>query len=84
MLWGLHFSLTDIGFDTLQDWFTSFPVHLLIWLLLAPLCYHLVAGIRHLLADVHMGDTLKAGRIGSVLTFVIFIILMVLAGIWLW
>lgn len=56
----------------------------LIWLFLAALFYHLVAGIRHLLMDCAIGDTLKGGRIGAQFTIGLTIILVLLAGVWLW
>lgn len=84
MLWGLDYSLTLSGFETFQQWFDYFFIKLLVWLLLVPFCYHFVAGIRHLLMDIHLGDELKSGRIGSFLVLIISVILVILAGIWLW
>lgn len=84
MLWALQYSLTDSGFDSIRGWFGNFYVKFIIWLLLAPFCFHLVAGIRHLLSDVHVGDSLKGGRIAAVLTFILSASLFILAGIWLW
>ena len=41
-----------------------------------PFCYHLVAGIRHLLSDIHIGDTLKRWQIdGHIDVFVVSIII---------
>jgi succinate dehydrogenase / fumarate reductase cytochrome b subunit len=84
LLWALDASLTDTGFDHLQQWLGVFYVKFIFWLILIPLCFHLVAGIRHLLSDVHIGDTLKGGRIAAVLTIIISALLVILAGIWLW
>jgi len=80
----LDVSLTPAGFDSLQGWLGQFYVKLLVWILLIPFCYHLIAGIRHLLSDIHIGDTLKGGRRGAVLTFVVSFLLLILAGVWLW
>lgn len=84
LLWLLSVSLTEQGFDVLQQWMGTLYVKFVIWALLIPFCFHLVAGIRHLLSDVHVGDTLKAGRLTAQLTFVITLILVILAGVWLW
>lgn len=84
ILWAFAYSLTPNGFDTLQQWLGNFWAKLIFWVLFVPFCFHLVAGIRHLLSDIHIGDTLKAGRMTAVLTFIISIVLIVLAGIWLW
>lgn len=51
--------------------------------LLAPMVYHLVAGFRHLLMDVGIGESLQGGRVGAYANFVVTIIVMALAGVWL-
>lgn len=84
ILWAFAASLTPGGFDSLQQGLSHFWVKLVFWVLFVPFCFHLVAGIRHLLSDIHLGDTLKAGRMTALLTFIISIVLMALAGIWLW
>lgn len=84
VIWALDVSLTDSGFDMFQQWLGTIYVKFLLWLLLVPLCFHLVAGVRHLLSDIHVGDSLKGGRLAAVLTFIISAVLVILAGIWLW
>lgn len=84
VLWGLDYSLSLSGFETIQHWFDNFFVKFIVWLLFVPFCYHLVAGIRHLLMDVHIGDQLKSGRMGSVLVLIITLLFVILAGVWLW
>ena len=77
-------SLTWSGYELLQDWMSSIYIKTLAWFIFIPFCYHLVAGIRHLLSDINIGDSLKGGRIGSLLVFLITFILVILAGIWIW
>lgn len=84
LLWALNYSFTSEGFSTLSQWFTLTWVRFLIWLFLIPLIFHFVAGIRHLLMDVEVGVSFKAGWISGLLTFLIAGILVVLLGIWLW
>jgi succinate dehydrogenase / fumarate reductase cytochrome b subunit len=85
MTWLLSYSLaSENHFDVLQRFLSSAGVKLVIWLFLAPLCYHLVAGIRHLLMDTHVGEDLKAARCGAQLTIIISAILILLVGVWLW
>ena len=55
----------------------------ILWIVLAALFYHLVAGIRHMLMDLGYAESLKGGRIGSYTVFAITVILLFLAGIWL-
>lgn len=50
----------------------------------ATLIYHLVAGIKHLLLDFHVGDSLEGGRFAAQATIAISAVLILLAGVWLW
>ncbi len=84
-LWGLQLSLTsEQDFTNLQVFFSNTAVKIITWGLIAALIYHFVAGIRHLLMDIHIGEELKSGRITSVLTLIISALLIILMGIWLW
>lgn len=51
---------------------------------LALLAYHLLAGIRHLLLDLHIGDTLTAARRASWLVFALTAVAVAALGAWLW
>lgn len=84
LLWALETSLNSDGFYTLMVYFDSYFVKAILWLMLIPLCFHLLAGLRHLLSDVHLGDTLSGGRRASMLTLIFFIFLIILVGVWLW
>jgi succinate dehydrogenase / fumarate reductase cytochrome b subunit len=57
---------------------------LILLAVVATLIYHLVAGIKHLLLDFHVGDTLEGGRFAAQATIVVSAVLIVLAGVWLW
>lgn len=84
VLWGLSISLTPDGFEALQDWHDSVLVKCLLWALLVPFCYHLAAGVRHLLSDVHIGESLSGGRKSAQIVIVVSVILIILAGVWVW
>lgn len=84
ILWALDYSLTQDGFDAMHDWRGNILTKLMIWAILAGFLYHFVAGIRHLLSDIHIGSTLRSGRRTALLALVISIVLILLAGIWLW
>lgn len=84
ILWALDFSLTQDGFDALHDWSGNILIKFVIWAVLAAFLYHLVAGIRHLLTDVQIGTSRESGKRTALMVFVISIIFIILAGIWLW
>ncbi len=83
-LWVLDFSLTPEGYDSLHDWQSSLIAKFMIWVVMAAFIYHFVAGVRHLLSDVHFGTSRHGGKIASMLVFIISFILVILAGIWIW
>ncbi|MCH2353731.1 MAG: succinate dehydrogenase, cytochrome b556 subunit [Pseudomonadales bacterium] len=56
----------------------------LLWLILVALIYHVVAGTKHLLLDIHVGDTHAATVVGSYLVIIVSGVLATLAGFWLW
>lgn len=62
----------------------SVPMKLLVWAVLAAVIYHLFAGIKHLIMDVGIGETLEGGKRGATLVLVSAVIAILLAGIWLW
>jgi len=84
-LWMLDLSLSsEAGFAALQGALTGFWVKLVLWALIAALAYHLTAGIRHLVMDMGIGETLRGGVLGARLVLVISVVLTILAGVWLW
>ncbi len=85
LLWLLAESLaSEQGFINVQQWLDTFWVKLLVWSVLAGLLYHLIAGIRHLLMDMDIGETLEGGRMGAKLVVIFSVLAIVLAGVWLW
>ena len=63
---------------------TSLLVKLVVWGILSVLLYHLVAGIRHLIMDTGVGESLEGGRRGAKLAFIISAVLILLVGVWIW
>ena len=57
---------------------------LALWAILSALGYHLIAGVKHLLLDFHLGDTLGAARAGSWISIVLSVVAAAAAGLWLW
>ena len=85
LLWLLDTSLSSpAGFAEVKEHLGSPLCQFLIWGSLAALLYHLVAGIRHLIMDMGVGESLEGGRLGAKLVAVIAVVLIVLAGVWVW
>lgn len=85
LLWMLDLSLSsEEGFTSVRDLSSGPMCQFILWSVLAGLAYHMVAGIRHLIMDFGVGESLEGGQLGAKLVLVIAIILMVLAGVWVW
>ena len=85
LLWMLDRSLASPeSFADLKQLMTSPLAKLVVWAILAVILYHLVAGIRHLIMDMGMGEPLEGGRRGAFATFVVTAVLILLAGAWVW
>lgn len=85
LLFLFNYSLeSENGFLTIRDYLQLVWVKLLVWLFLAMLCYHFIAGVRHLLLDWHLGETKCGGKISAKIAVVVAIIAIVLVGVWLW
>ncbi len=83
MLYALELSLTSEAEFLRLKAMMSHPVGMFItWGILAALGYHLVAGIKHLLLDFEIGDTLEGATFGARVTLLFGSILILLAAIW--
>ena len=85
LLYLLDTSLSsDAGFRLVGELMDNLVVKLLTWTVVAGLLYHLVAGIKHLLMDMGIGETLSGSRTGAKLVIAVSAVLIVIAGVWLW
>jgi succinate dehydrogenase / fumarate reductase cytochrome b subunit len=85
MLYGLQLSLSgEEGFSQVSELLNGFLAKLIIWGILSALLYHLVAGIKHLLMDMGIGEELESGRAAAKITIAVSVVLIVLAGVWVW
>lgn len=57
---------------------------LISWLVIAAVLYHLIAGIRHLFMDQGIGETKGSSKITAIVMLVIYVIMIVLAGVYVW
>ena len=85
LIWVLDASLASPeSFAALQDCLANPLVKLVIWAVLAGLIYHSVAGVKHLVMDLGVGETMEGGTRGAKAVVVVAAILIVLAGVWIW
>lgn len=55
-----------------------------LWGVLVMLGYHLLAGVKHLVMDFHVGDSFEAASASAYAVFGLTALLAVLSGVWLW
>ncbi|MBV1873765.1 MAG: succinate dehydrogenase, cytochrome b556 subunit [Gammaproteobacteria bacterium] len=85
LLWMLDTSLeSDTSFEALKDTLDGFFVTMVIWGVVGALLYHMVAGVRHLVMDLGIGETLEGGIKGARIALAVSGLLILVVGIWLW
>ncbi|WP_033416774.1 succinate dehydrogenase, cytochrome b556 subunit [Hahella ganghwensis] len=85
LLWGLDMSLeSEQSFNSLLAVLDGFLAKLILWGILAALAYHFVAGIKHLVMDAGIGEDLEGARLFAKIVIAASVVLIVLAGVWVW
>ncbi|CAM3447886.1 succinate dehydrogenase, cytochrome b556 subunit [Halomonas lysinitropha] len=84
--WALDTSLSSpAGFAAVSDALAhNLLAKLIAWGLLSALAFHFVAGVKHLLMDMDIGVTLEGGVKKAQITVVVSVVLIILAGVWVW
>lgn len=83
-LFALEVSLADeLSFESLKGLITSPLGKFITWGLLSALAYHFVAGVKHLIQDTGVGETLESGIFAARLTIFFSAILIALIAIWI-
>jgi succinate dehydrogenase / fumarate reductase cytochrome b subunit len=85
LLYLLDLSLRDeAGFAQAVQLLTAPLARLVLWAVLAGLIYHCVAGVKHLLMDLGIGESLQGGILAARITLGVSAVLIAATGVWLW
>lgn len=86
LLWLLGLSLSSPdGFLNAVSIMNGIIAKFIIWAILTALAYHVVVGIRHLMMDFGcLEETFVAGKRSAIISFVITVVLSILAGVLVW
>lgn len=85
LLWIFDLSLSsEESFNSIREIMGSPLVKFIVWGILAALAYHLVAGVKHLLMDMGIGESKAAAPLGAKITIVVSAVLIIALGVWLW
>lgn len=75
---------SEASFIDIKNTFNHLAVKAIIFITLAALIYHIIAGIRHIIMDFGFADSRKAGKIGSMLVMIFSMLIIIMLGIRLW
>lgn len=85
LLWVLDASLASPeSFAALQASLDNPLLKLVMWALMSGLIYHSLAGVKHLVMDFGIGETMAGGILGVRIVVALSAVLILLAGIWIW
>ena len=85
LVWALDASLaSEESFNQLVKLLSSTGAKFVLWAFLVIFSYHALAGIRHLIMDVGIGEDFKGGALGARILFVASALAAVAWGIVLW
>lgn len=85
LLYLLDLSLTsEAGFEEASDLLSGNVAKFIVWAIASGILYHLIAGIKHLIMDFGVGETIQGGKTGSVLVLIVSAIAIAITGYWIW
>ncbi len=85
LIWLLDASLSSAqGFADVKEMLSSTGASFALWVVLAALAYHTAAGVKHFFMDMGIGESLEGGQLAAKITLAIAIVLIILAGLWIW
>ena len=84
-LWALEKSLaSQADFNQVKMMLEGDIAKFVMWAILVMLSYHIIAGVRHLLMDAGIGESLEGGIFGSKLVIFLGIAAAIGLGVWIW
>ena len=85
MLWALDQSLaSEASFNAIAGVLSSTVAKLVSWGIASVLTYHALAGIKHLIMDAGIGETMRGGVVGARIVFLLAAAASALWGVLIW
>lgn len=72
------------GFDTAKELINGVIGKIITIGTLAVLSYHIIGGIRHLVMDMGYWEELESGNTSAKVSIALWLVTVVLAGVWIW
>ncbi len=85
LLWLLDLALdSESGFAEAGAVLDNPLAKLVLWGVLVMLLYHILAGVKHLMMDFHIGDSFEAASRSAYVVYFLTVVLAVATGVWIW
>ena len=85
LLWLLSLGLeSEAGFAEATDVLAAPFAKIVLWAVLSMLIYHILAGVKHMIMDFHVGDSLEVATAASYAVFGLTLVLALVTGVWIW
>jgi len=85
MIWSLDMSLSsEAGFAQVAAVLQSPAVTLLVWLVASALTYHALSGIKHIIMDFGIGESMQGGVNGARIVLTLAVVMAAIWGVILW
>ncbi|NVJ51294.1 MAG: succinate dehydrogenase, cytochrome b556 subunit [Gammaproteobacteria bacterium] len=85
LLWMLATSLSSAeGFSQISQFIATGFGSLVLWAILTAIAFHIIAGVRHLLMDAGIGESLAGGMLGAKIVLVLAVLAAIGLGVWIW
>jgi succinate dehydrogenase / fumarate reductase cytochrome b subunit len=85
LLWLLSLALgSEAGFAEAQAIMAAPFAKFVLWAVLSMLIFHILAGVKHLLLDFHVGDTFEAASVSAYIVVGLSVMLAIATGVWIW
>ena len=85
LIYALDASLaSEASFNELKHTLDSSLSKFVLWAIVSGLIYHAVAGVKHMVGEAGIGETLEGGLLAARITVVVSAVLILMAGMWIW
>lgn len=85
MVWALDMSLrSEEGFNSVSATLAMPVSKAILWLIASALSYHALSGVKHIIMDFGIGETMQGGVTGARIVIVLAIALAVFWGVVIW
>ncbi len=72
------------SYDDLQIMLASHSMKFGLWVFLSSLVYHAIAGIRHMILDLGVGEEMHSAKLSALIVLITALVAIIILGVWIW